>query len=299
MKNLMLTIFIFFAAITVSYKAESASTLRNSFSPIIMSGYNNYAPWGYLDKKGNYQTIFQPILDNIRREFKNVADDRTYDTKDVENIVRDIRTGEVDLFIGGYNQTKEFENLHLLFPAVVQNPITFFVLPSKISSIKSIEDISQLKGARFSNEIFSDFIENKLLEFNLEKVDSGYEMFEKLFTKKIDYIISSYYFCMIEAIKLGVSRQISSSKQALWNIPVFVGISQISPHRDKLARHISRFFQDDNFISTIKENLRKAMEQFETEYAGVVPPAFEQETPPKEPTTSKAVDAKNNTKMSN
>lgn len=299
MKKLMLTIFIFFAVITVSYRAESASALRNAFSPIIISGYNNYAPWGYLDKNGKYRTIFQPILDNMRREFKNVADDRAYDIKDIENIAKDIRTGEVDIFIGGYNQTKEFENLHLLFPAVVQNPVTFFVLPSKISSIKSLQDITQLKGARFSGEVFSDFIENKLQDFNLEKVDSGYEMFEKLFTKKIDYIISGYYFCMIEAIKLGVSHQISASKQALWNIPVFVGISQISPHRDKLARHISRFFQDENFIATIKDNLRKAMEQFETDYAGVVPPAFEGETSSETPLETTSTSAKNNPETSN
>lgn len=274
MKKIMLTIFIFFTAITVSYGVQSAEMPRNSLSPIIMGGYSDYAPWGYIGKDNKYHTIFQPILDNVHREFKSVADDKTYSIDDIENIAKDIRMGEIDIFIGGYNQTKEFENLHLLFPALVQNPITFFVLPSKISSIKSLQDISKLKGARYTKEIFTDFVEQKLKEFNLEKVDSSYDMFEKLFTGKIDYILSSYYFCTIEAIKLGVNHQISTSKQALWNIPVFVGISQISPHRDNLARHISRFFQDENFISVIKNNLRATIEQFEQEYSGVVPPTF-------------------------
>lgn len=277
MKKILLTIFIFLLAITTCYNNSKAESPRNAKSSIIIGGYKDYMPIGYSydDDNNNYQTIFIAIKEKIRKDFSRPGVSMLlYDMSDSDSIEKDIRTGKIDIFIGGYNQTKKFENLHLLFPAILSNPVTFFVLPERVSSLKTAEDIVPLKGVRYAKEVFSDFVEGKLQKLKIETVDSTYDMFEKLFTREVDYILTGYYFGIIEAMKLGVRHQIATSKNPLWNIPVFIGISQISPHRDKLARYISSYYQDDNNVSEVKDNLRKILEQIENEYIGIVPPTF-------------------------
>lgn len=271
MKKSMLTVFIFSFLITFGWRCPSA--LAESYR-IVIGGFNNYAPLGYINNDGKWKTIFEPAIEKMLSEIDGDYIYNNYDITDVDNIARDIREAKVDMFVGAYNQTEEFENLYLLFPAIVYNPVAIFVLPSRASEIKNINDIKNLKGGRYKGEVFNDFIENKLQSYNLEKIDTSYDMFEKLFTKKIDYILSGYYFGMIEAIKLGVNHQIATSKQTLLNIPIFVGVAQMSPYRDMIANHISRYFQAEEEVNVIKDGFRKILEEFEKEYAGVVPPTF-------------------------
>ncbi len=272
MKKILLIIFIFFISLALYIEVKAFSLDNNP--PIVISGYGNYAPIGIMAKNNKFNTIFTPVINIISQQQKQLPSVKTYKLSDLENIEKDIRIGKVDVFLGGYNQTERFENLDLLFPAVTHNPVTFFMLPSNAHLIKSFDDLKKLKGIRYSQEIFSDFVENKLEEYNLESSSSTYEIYEKLFTRKVDYIISGYYFGMIEAIKLGVSRQIAVSKQPLWNIPLFIGVSKISPRHDTIAKAIVRHIQDEEFINQIKENLKKSLEFFEQEYSGVVPPTF-------------------------
>lgn len=274
MKKALLTIFIFFAVITTGWLFATSQSSASGSVTITIGGYNNYAPFGYMDENDKWKTVFQKVFENMAAEIDANIVYKFYDIKDTDIIARDIREAKVDLFVGAYNQTEEFENLYLIFPAMVSNPVALFVLPSQISEIKSLEDMKKLRGARYSGEVFNDFVENKLQTYNLERIDSAYDMFEKLFTKKIDYILSGYYFGMIEAVKIGINHQIAASKQTLLNIPVFVGITQMSPYRDLIARHVNRYFQDEKVVADIKDNFRAILEDFENKYAGVVPPTF-------------------------
>ncbi len=272
MKKILLTIFIFSIAITTYCQVKAADMFDNS--SIIISGYADYAPLGHLDKNNNFHTIFSPVIQIIAQQTKQNPIIKTYNISATEAIEKDIRIGKTDIFLGAYNQSDHFENLDMMFPAVAQNPITFFMLPVRAHLVQSFDDLKKLKGIRYSKELYSDFVEEKIKDYNVEISDSTYEMFEKLFTQKVDYIISGYYFGMIEAIKLGVSHKIAVSKQPLWNIPLFIGIVKISPRHDMLVRGISRHIQDEEFIALIKDNLKKSLELFEQKYSGVVPPTF-------------------------
>ena len=157
---------------------------------------------------------------------------------------------------------------------MINNPITIFILPSRINEIKNLENINTMKGVRSSKEVFSDFVEENLASYNITKVDSSREMFEMLITQKVDYVLSSYYYGTIEAIKLGVRHQIATSNKHLWNIPIFVGIPMLSPQKDVILRRIDRFFSDKKIIETIKENLKNILRDFEQEYRGVIAPNF-------------------------
>ncbi len=273
MKKVLITIFTlmlcFLSLLNSGYTAE----LRDYIN---ISGFDDYPPFGYSRQEGNktvWHSVMEVIVDNMTKEISKKVNYKTYHQNDA-TIAEAIANGEIDLFLSAYNQTNRFDKLAMFYPSVFSNPITFFVLPSRMAYIKTTEDLSKLKGVRYSGEIFTDFIENKLSDWNVEKVDSIYEVFEKIFTKQADYFLSSYYFGFIEAVKLGVSRQIAFSKTPLWNIPVFVGVAMKSPYNGAISYHITRYFEDEKVINEIKTRLQKIIEEFETEYSGAVPPAF-------------------------
>lgn len=276
MKKILLTIFVclFILSVNTSHARDY----------IEVSGFDDYPPFGYnhrQDRGIEWRSVFMPIVDNMLLEINKKVSYQTYHQTSDKEISEAIKMGDIDLFLGAHNQSDRFDKLMLFYPSILSNPITFFVIPSKMADIKSAEDLQKLKGVRYSGEIFTDFIEEKIKSWDIEKVDTTYELFEKLFTKQADYILSSYYFCYIEAVKLGVSHQIAFSKTPIWNIPLFVGVSYKSPYRDTITYHIKRYFEDQRVISAIKSNLQKIINEFEKEYSGVVPPAYntEEKTP--------------------
>ena len=278
MKKFLLTIFVFWIGLAICDAAQSRD-LRSASPSLVISGYDDYLPLGYLGSNDEFKTVYQPILEKmmseISVEIKNRGTEYSlFSIIDEEDISTKIRRGDIDLFIGAYNQTLRFENLNLMFPAILHNPVSFFMLPARTAELKNTDDLQKLKGIRYAKEMFSDFVEEKIAMMGVEKSESTYEMFEKLFNRKVDYIIAGYYFGMSEAIKLGIDQQIAASKQALWNIPIFVGVAKLSPYRDALARNVGRYFQDEKIVGDIKDNMRNILEDLKKEYAGVVPPTF-------------------------
>ena len=80
------------------------------------------------------------------------------------------------------------------------------------------------------------------------------EAFEKLFTREADYIITSYYSGMVEAIKLGLLQQIAPAKQTLWKIPMFIGVGKASIYRDKLSKRITKYLTDEKNLKAVEDH---------------------------------------------
>ena len=137
-----------------------------------MTGYVEYAPFGWVEDykggRGGFYTVFKPLLDIFEADKEaNVEINKEYFVKDTDQIVQKVRSGEIDFFLGAYNETELFKGLQLLYPAVIYNPINVFMLPNRVGEVKSVEDLKKLKGIRNSNEIFSDFVEKKIAEYLL------------------------------------------------------------------------------------------------------------------------------------
>lgn len=287
MKKILLTIFILFSIITTPYHANAFVRYEEK-NPLVrtelhMTGYIDYAPFGWVDNPnaivyGNFHTVFQPMIDWFIKE-ANIKMHYDLQQKTFDDLTQKVRQGDIDFLVGAYFETEIFKGLHLLYPAVIYNPITVFMLPNRINEVKSTDDLKKLKGVRNTYEYFSDFVEKKVAELNPVEVDSSYAMFEKLFTREVDYIITSYYYGMIEAIKLGLKKQIAPAKQTLWNIPVFVGVSKTSRHRELISKRLTKYLQDKNNKDIIQKNLQQIINDFEKQHEGVVPPTFGLEKP--------------------
>lgn len=267
---------IFRAEAFVRYEDKHPQKVRD----IRITGFIDYAPFGYTEYpdevvRGRFFTVFQPMLDTFAKE-NNL--EITYDVqkKDFLTLVQEVRKGKLDLVLGAYHQTELFKGLGLVYPAMITNNITVFMLPHRVGEVKKTDDLKKLKGVRIAKEFYSDFVENKLKEYNLETVNTEYELFEKLFTQKADYILGSHYYILIEAAKLGLGNQISPAKQALWQVPMFVGVSKISPQRKFIVQKLTRYLEKPENQEIIRQNLIRIVNEALEKGQSIVPPTFDQ-----------------------
>ncbi len=282
MKKTLLTVFTFSVLTVLVHNALAFVRYEDKHpkkvTELHMTGYINYAPFGWVDNPdgvvyGQFHTVFQPMIDTFIKE-ANIKMHYDLQQKTFDDLAQKVRQGDIDFMVGAYYQTEMFKGLHLLYPAAMHNPITVFMLPNRINEVKTTDDLKKLKGVRYTGEYFSDFVEKKVAELNPIEVDTVYQMFEKLFTKEADYIISSYYFGMLEAIRLGLKKQIAPAKEALWNIPVFVGVSKTSRNRELISKRLTKYLNETQNTDMLKRNIQNVINDFEKKYEGVVPPTF-------------------------
>ena len=282
MKKTLLTVFTFSVLTVLVHNALAFVRYEDKHpkkvTELHMTGYINYAPFGWVDNPdgvvyGQFHTVFQPMIDSFIKE-ANIKMHYDLQQKTFDDLAQKVRQGDIDFMVGAYYQTEMFKGLHLLYPAAMHNPITVFMLPNRINEVKTTDDLKKLKGVRYTGEYFSDFVEKKVAELNPMEADTIYQMFEKLFTKEADYIISSYYFGMLEAIRLGLKKQIAPAKEALWNIPVFVGVSKTSRNRELISKRLTKYLNETQNTDMLKRNIQNVINDFEKKYEGVVPPTF-------------------------
>lgn len=245
---------------------------------IKVAGFIDYAPFGKVTRKeekmrGTFATVFQPMLDEVSEENNFNMNYATLEDN-YPNLVQKVRSGEIDILIGAYYDAEIYKGLDFVFPSILSNPITVFMLPNRINEVSNLTDLKGLKGIRSSKEYYSDFVNKQLEPYNLEVTDDSYVMFEKLFTRQVDYILAGQYFGLIEASKLGLRNHVSVAKQTLWKIPVFIGVSKISPNRNMLMNRLTKYSENPENQKKIKDNLIKVVNDFEKINDGVVPPTF-------------------------
>ena len=245
---------------------------------IRVTGFCDYAPFGYIPHPkektfGDFSTFFQPMLNTIKEE-NNLNFDFGWFECDFDEQVQNVRRGKIDVMLGAYHQTELFEGLELIYPAPIINPITIFMLPQRVDEIKSLDDMKKLKGVRSSKEIYNDFVERQIKDYDIETVDNSYDLFERLFTKKADYILVSQYYGLIEASKLGLRQHIGIAKQTLWRIPMFIAISKLSRERNMLRQKLTRYVSEPKNQEVLKQSLIKMVDDAEANAYGVVPPTF-------------------------
>ncbi|MBE6444917.1 MAG: hypothetical protein E7019_02510 [Alphaproteobacteria bacterium] len=264
--------------LTANSYALSISEFRpqNKHKEIIATGFTEYPPFGYSvkNKRGEdiLASIFKPILDNMAIDNNWTPTYVLY--KDYDRQVLEVKRGNIDVILGAYHDTTLYDGIELVYPAAIINPITVFMLPNRISEVKSTEDLQKLKGVRVKHEVYSNFVEKQLQFYDIESVDTTYELFERLFTKKADYILIGQYYGLIEASKLGVRNQISVARQTLWQMPMFIGVSKLSQYRKMLVQKIANHLNVPANIEEIKQKIIQMVDKAEIDAQGVVPPTF-------------------------
>lgn len=271
-KIFLLTIFLA-SNITNSYAMLGEEEEREvRYIDINVTGYRNYPPFG----ENTEDKVFESMLDGFLLDFKKDKEfDITYKMRGkYSEAVQNVRTGNIDLIIGIYNATNIYNGIEFIFPAAITNPIHIITLPNRTKEIEQLEDVKGLKGAIHANEHYSDYVAKQLNNFNIEKIDNSYELFEKLFKGEIDYFFSSRYFTMIEASKLGITNKISYSKKPIWSMPMFFGISKSYKYRRNVTEYIGKELKKPEVKEKINNYLIEMINNIERENVGIVPPTF-------------------------
>ena len=277
--KIFLVFFLAFSSVAFA-QTKNAFNSKQERERLNVAGFIEYPPFGTFEKRGNYY-IFNSVFKNIVSELaQNANFGVNYFTptkKTYSSLVDGVNQGNYDLLLGAYSNTKLYERVELIFPSILNNPVTVITLQENAKNITNAEQLKNLKGAVCIQDQFTDFVSNQMKGYNLEYVETPYEMFEKLFTKKVDYLFMTQYYGLIESIKLGLRKKLSFSKQSVWNMPMFFGVSKFSKSRKILTQKLSSYSNLPQNKAKLEQNLHDIIRDYEIQYQGVVPPNFSTE----------------------
>ena len=240
---------------------------------VFITGFDNYEPWGtYNAKEMTFDTVFTDFITAMDNRY-NMRLHLNFES-DYNERVREVRRGDIDLIFGIYYDTETYEGLEYIYPAVTSNPITIVMLPERITKVKNIDDLKSLKGARHTGEKWSDYVDAQVKSFDIVEVSNSYELYGKLFRGEVDYLFIGHYFGQIEAIKLGIENEVSFSKNVIWDMPLFVGVSKMTEKRGFLRGVIQKLSEDPNAKAKIQERIQEEIERCREENRGTVPPSY-------------------------
>ncbi len=256
-------------------QVEFNTSVNREVKQLRATGFLDYPPFGYIPNRfypDSYESIFKQILDQYGKEANFLIDYSV--NSPYETLVRKVRGGEIDIILGIYHDTEMYDGLDYVFPALINNPIVVVMPPNRINEVKTTDDLKKMKGAIGSGEHLSDFVVKELAKLDVVKIDSPYELYKKLYLREVDYVLASEYNARVVLAEMGLRNQLSFSKQPLWNIPIFLGVSKVSRYRNQIKNGLQRIVEKPETGQNIKKALADYIGSVEQKYIGVVAPDF-------------------------
>ena len=244
------------------------------------TSFMDYPPFGeYIvtpQQWGPAIESYETVFGTFAREFFSSlgVHHRLITDTDYDNLVRRVRAAEADIIFGVYYGTKKYDGLDFVLPAVIDNPVVLMMLPHNVDKVKSLDDLKKLKGAVFAQDKFNDFVKAKIENYDVIKERDSLEIFRKLFMGEIDYIFVSYYFGVAQSSNLGLRHKLSISKQAIWNMPMFIGVAKASPHHKSLLQSLMKFADKEQNRQLLNDALANKVKEYEQKSLRITPPIF-------------------------
>lgn len=278
MKNffyfLCLSAFILSSSTANALVKEKSNTINQAVY-IEATSFTDYPPFGQQNSDALYiKTIFTPFLDMLGENGKHsimVKGGETYKT-----LVFKVVEGEINVLLGAYYDTRMYDGLELLYPSIVNNPIVAVTLTDGDFNITSKKDLKNLRGAIDSREYVSDYVQKEMQKLNVKKYDDSYKLYEQLFVGNIDYILTSRYYGAIEQAKMGIRNMVNMPKTAIWDMPLFIAVSNINKNSEKTRNTIKAILKKEggNLEKQINQLIKDIIRKTDEMYQGVVPPSF-------------------------
>ena len=274
--------FIFLTAIIITsffcYSLTSAKlkTLQQ-VSTVRYTAFPDYYPISQITKlskiKGN---IYQGVFDNFISDISavNNLNFQIYLDDDYIQTIRSAETNNLDIVIGIYADSKLYDDFQIITPSLIDNPVHLVMLPSRIGQIREAQDLLPLKGAIDENDKFNNFVTEQFKKFNIETVSTPQEAYRKLMSGEVDYIFTSYWYGISKIMELGIQDLVAVSQKGLWNMPLFIGISDFSQKKNYLMHHITEYLKNPIVTQKIKERALEVLEEIKKQNQGVVPNSY-------------------------
>ncbi len=255
---------------------EIKSDKNTQFKELRITSFLNYPPFGEVvyDKNSiaEMNSIYNQFINNFAKEdYYHLI---YIFNKSYKDLIIDVLRGEIDLILGIYYDTDIYKGIEYIYPSILNNPMTVVMMPNRINEVKNMDDLKKLKGGMDSREHIADYVKNAMKNYNVVYVDNSFDLYQKLFTGEIDYVFTSYYYGIVQTSRLGIRKQVSFSKQSLWDMPLFIGISKLSTYRKPLYNSLTKMLQNDKYRVDMEKNIVQTIQQIEKQNSGVVPPSF-------------------------
>lgn len=248
----------------------------SAIKSVKFTSFPDYAPISYIvaDNRGNeyLRTVFsEPLqifakLGNFKPEYILM--------KNYDDAVSMVRRGEIDVLTGIYYGTKQYDGLEYIYPAVINNPVNVIMMPQNVAKVKNTEDLKALKGVYSSDEYFSDYMLKNFESYNIKPAKNTLSAYSQLFTGEVDYIVGAYYYNYVKACELGLKNYVSFSQTAMWNMPMFLGVSKTSPDYKRISALLKKTVAQPDFALKLNNALKAEVKSIELKSQGVVPPEF-------------------------
>ena len=74
--------------------------------------------------------------------------------------------------------------------------------------------------------------------------------------------------------KMGIAKQVAISKEPLWNMPLFLAVSKMSPYRKQIFNGLSVMLAQPEARESVNKAIAEYVNKIEIQNAGVVAPDF-------------------------
>ncbi len=263
----LITLIIFGTNHAVS-QVRIKDNYRFNDSNIKFVAFYDYFPISSNNKCGNVG-IFNELIDLLKQ--KSINKISPYCTTSYKKAVEMGAKKDADIILGMYSDNSLYDEWKIVYPAIIDNPVHLVMTPSRINQVKSVDDLTKLKGAISSHDHFNEYVNVQLKNFDITTFDNNDELFRKLITGEIDYIFITYWYGMAESIKLGITDMVSFSKRGVWTMPLFIGVSKMSSSRTALLHYLTEWISQDELRQKIKDAAFEALKQLAEDNSGTVP----------------------------
>ena len=278
MKKIWLLILFIIQLVPTWCGAQTMVTTKTSsaMKGVKLTSFPDYAPISYVAEDDRGREYLRTIFSEPLQEFAQLGNFKLEYIlmENYDEAVSKVRRGELDVLIGIYYGTKQYDGLEYIYPAVLNNPVNVIMMPQSVAKVKNSEDLKALKGVYSQEEYFSDYMLKNFASFNIKPAESTLAAYEKLFTGEVDYIVGTYYYNYVKACELGLKNYISFSQTAMWNMPMFFGVSKTAPDYKRISALLKKTVAKPDFISKLNTALKAEVKKLELNSQGVVPPEF-------------------------
>lgn len=263
-------------ASSASAMVELKSDKDTQFKKLVITSFTDYPPFGEIITPPSgfsyMQTIYSKFIEDYAKAYYYKP---SYEyQKPYKDLVANVLRGEIDLIFGIYYDTPIYRGIEYVYPSILNNPMTVVMLPNRINEVHKMEDLKKLKGGMDGREHLAGYVTKEMKNYDIVYEDNSEKLYEKLFTGEIDYVFTSYYYGIVQTSRMGIRKQVSFSKQSLWDMPLFIGVSKTGRHRKSLFATLTKMLQDPKYKQEMEKHLIETIQQIERENIGVVPPAF-------------------------
>ncbi len=267
------------------YSKISGSDWKDKYVITAIADPDNF-PWSSASQGSVFFKIFKDLAEkeHIIIEF--------YYPKDYTNAVQKFEEGTVaslsgvNTHFGVYYENIPYSRNVYIYPSFFENHVHVITSASNSLDIGNKENLKNFNGVYAATDKFSSFVLKEFSNLGIKEVKDFPEAYKQLLSGEAEFIVGSYYPCIIEAYKLGIRDYVVFSKEAVWKMPMFI---RAFPEIEKYQRvdYLKKYLKSSRYKKVRDEALQELVEIYKENTKGVVPPTYIKAIMPQENLTQK------------